>query len=97
MYAFSCLVVEKMVEISKLEETIELLCVIALVIYFSSAQFSYVLHGILKDTDNQFKVPHRLGTREVSPGVMRLFMKSLIVFEVGAFATLFVGTLNALS
>lgn len=96
MYAFSCLVVERMVAISELRPEIEISCVIALLFYFTTAQMSYMLHGFLADTDNQFKLPHRLGKGRIPPLIMTIFMISLIFFELCAFATLLAGALDAL-
>lgn len=96
MYAFSCLVVERMVVISKLKPALEISCVIALLFYFATAQTSYMLHGVLGDTDNQFKLPHRLGKGGIPPHIMNIFMISLIFFELCAFVTLLAAALDAL-
>lgn len=97
MYSFSCLVLERIVEISALEAWLELCCVITLVFYFSFAQAGYILHGMLQDTDNQFEKPHRLGKTSINPRLMKAFMVSLIIFEICAFVTLLVGALDALA
>lgn len=46
-------------------------------------------------TDNQLKRPHRLGNKTIGDGVMRAFLISLIVAEVGAFLVIFSGYLAA--
>lgn len=96
MYAFSCVLLERISSISQLDIRLESLCIFLLVFYFSSAQFSYVLHGLLRDTDNQFELPHRLGQRSIPPQLMRIFMTSLVICELAAFATLFMGLLRAI-
>lgn len=54
MYAFACGLIA-------LSDNLARACVIGLVASFVVAVGSYVLHGALRDTDNQFKVPHTLG------------------------------------
>jgi len=63
--------------------------------FFALAVGSYVLHGILKDTDNQLRTPHRLGAFTLPGIVMRLFMVSLIVGEVGGVGILVYGVLTS--
>ena len=59
------------------------------------AVFSYALHGALRDTDNQLKRPHRLGTKTIRDRLMRAFMVSMVVAEIGAFLVIFIGHLAA--
>ena len=66
-----------------------------LVLYFALAVLSYAVHGALRDTDNQLKPPHQLGKRTIHSGVMRAFLISLIVAEIGAFLVIFSGYLAA--
>jgi len=39
-------------------------------VFFAAAVLGYVIHGALRDTDNQLARPHRLGTRTVSPAAV---------------------------
>ena len=95
MYAFACLVVERFVVLSMLDETLELIAVVAQVGFFAFGLSTYVIHGILRDTDNQFARPHKLGRSELPPAVMVAAMVALVVGEVGGFAVLFWGAVTA--
>jgi len=55
-----------------------------------------VIHGVLKDTDNQMKKPHKLGSFTLPIWVIITFMVALIIAEIGGFAILFVGFLSTL-
>jgi hypothetical protein len=74
---------------------VNLTAAIVLVSYFSIAVLTYAVHGALRDTDNQLKRPHRLGNKTIGDRVMRTFIVSLIVAEVGAFVVIFSGYLSA--
>ena len=67
-----------------------------LVLFFAATVLAYVVHGALRDTDNQLRRPHRLGRRTIPAGVMLTFMTSLVLAEIGAFAVVFSGFLAAL-
>jgi len=65
-------------------------------LFFAGAIASYVLHGLLRDTDNQFRKPYRLG-RGTLPGVLlHGFMVALAIGEIGAFVLLFYGFVRTL-
>ena len=59
-------------------------------VFFALAIGTYVIHGLLQDTDNQLRRPHRVGKRLLPPWLTGLFMGSLIVGEVAG--TLVLGT-----
>jgi hypothetical protein len=61
------------------------------VVYFYAAIASYALHGVLKDTDNQFRSPHQLGKLTLPSMLLHGFMGSLIVAEVGGTLVLLAG------
>ena len=61
-------------------------------IFFSVSILSYVLHGFLQDTNNQFKEPHRLGKRILPKTVMTLSMFLLVLSELFATGMLILGT-----
>src|SRR5690606_34663195 len=61
MYAFACLVIERFATLSQLPGTVELAAVLAQVVFFALAVGTYVVHGLLRDTDNQLARPHKLG------------------------------------
>ena len=93
MYAFSTVVIQRFVDASTLSDTVELIAVLAQVVFFALAIGTYVIHGLLRDTDNQLERPHRLGARELPAFVIRSFMGALILGEVGGFVVLVVGAL----
>ncbi len=95
MYAFACLVLERLAAESAWSELINLTAVLAAVLFFALAVGSYVLHGLLGDTANQFRRPHRLGRRELPAWVLPTFMGLLIVAEVGGVAVLFTGMVQS--
>lgn len=91
LYAFACLVVERFTALSKLGATVELVAVLAQIGFFALALASYVVHGLLRDTDNQLARPHRLGQRTIPSSAMLVFMIVLMTAEIGGFAVLFWG------
>ena len=97
MYAFASLVVWKFAELSTLGDGLELASVIALEGYFGFAILAYLVHALLKDTDNQLRAPFRLGTATVPRIVVEAFMWSLIAAELGGFVVLFYGAGMGLS
>ena len=96
MYSFSALLLRAFVPYSPLTATGTLIAVAAPLLFFALAIATYILHGLLRDTDNQLRSPHRLGSLTL-PGVMlRGFMWALAAAEIGGFAVLFWGFLRGL-
>lgn len=95
LYAFACLVVERFAQLSTLSASLEWAAVVAQVTFFALGLSTYVVHGLLRDTDNQFAKPHRLGRATLPPALIVLFMVALVVAEVGGFAVLFWGAITA--
>jgi hypothetical protein len=91
MYAFACLVLAEFARLSVWPEAIDAAAVLLPVLFFASAVAGYAAHGILRDTDNQFRRPHRLGRGHVSGRVLHAYIVVLTVAEVGGFAVLFAG------
>ncbi|WP_281784382.1 hypothetical protein [Sinimarinibacterium flocculans] len=95
MYAFSAILLREFVPYSPLGPTGTLWAVAVPILFFASAIAMYILHGILRDTDNQLRRPHVLG-RGTVPGVLiTVYMVALIVGEIGGFAILFYGLLRS--
>ena len=86
MYSFATLLVATFVELSAWSAFVNLLAAGALVVFFAAAVVGYMVHGLRRDTDNQFRDPVR-GTHA--------FMVALIVAEIGGFAVLFAGFADA--
>ncbi|OXM17872.1 hypothetical protein CBI33_28960 [Rhodococcus erythropolis] len=82
MYSFATLLIAVFVELSAWPTWINLTSVAVVVFFFLAAIFSYIAHGAIKDTDNQF---------ESAGPPLHLGMFLLILGEVGGFAVLLAG------
>ena len=93
MYSFSAILLREFVPYSPLSAQLTVWVVGIPLLFFALAIASYVIHGILLDTDNQFRSPHQLGNKTL-PGVMlHGFMWALAIGEIGGFAILLYGFL----
>lgn len=95
MYAFSAILLREFVPYSPLGPQGTLWAVGIPILYFASAIAMYILHGILRDTDNQLRRPHVLGKGHMPGAMIWLYMVGLIVGEIGGFAILFYGLLRS--
>jgi hypothetical protein len=95
LYSFAALLLARFVELSPYSNTVELWAVALPLLFFAGAIVAYMIHGALRDTDNQLRTPHVLGSRTLSPASMTAWMVALIVAEIGGFLVLFVGFLQA--
>ena len=86
LYSFATLLIAVFVELSGWSTTVDLVCVAALEVFFVGAILGYMVHGLRGVTDNQFRDPVR-GTHA--------YMIALIVAEIGAFAVLLAGFVDA--
>lgn len=93
MYAFACLVLAEFARLSVWPEMVNRLAVATPVLFFGLAVASYAIHGVLRDTDNQLRRPHRLGSRKVPGGAITAFIYALAAGEIGGFLILFSGSL----
>lgn len=93
LYAFGCAVLAQMCAESVWSDGVNLIAAAVLIAYFALAVLGYIVHGALRDTDNQLRSPHRLGTKRIPDLWMRGFMGTLVLGEVGAFVFLFSGYL----
>ena len=76
-----------------LSNPVALLCVLANLFFFSLAILSYILHGLLQDTTNQFKQPHQLGYWTLPSWCMTFMMVALIIAELSTTTILLIGTI----
>lgn len=95
LYSFAALVIAKLVEYSPWSATVDLLAVFFPVLYFALAIGGYVVHGLLNDTDNQFRRPHVVGRWQLPGAMLHGFMWSLIAAEIGGVGVLFAGFVQA--
>jgi hypothetical protein len=96
MYAFACLVLAEFARLSIWPDAVNRLAVAIPVAFFVMAVASYAVHGLLGDTDNQLRRPHRLGKRQVHGVAITAFIYALIIGEIGGFLVLFSGSLSRL-
>lgn len=82
MYSFATLLIAVFVEFSVWPTWINLTSAAVVVFFFLAAIFSYIAHGAMKDTDNQF---------ESAGPPLHLGMILLILGEIGGFAVLLAG------
>ncbi len=96
MYAFAALLLAYFARLSVFSELTNTLAAAAALAFFAFAIATYIVHGVLNDTSNQLRKPHRLGKRSLPGWLIPAFMVSLIVAEVGGAATLGAGALLAI-
>ena len=96
MYSFAAILLAQFAEISQLPARTEFWAVLFPVLYFASAIIMYMLHGALRDTENQLKPPFHLGKMPLPTLFIVGYMWTLIVAEIGGFLVLFYGVLQAI-
>ena len=96
MYSFAAILLARFAEISQLPQTLEFWAVLMPLLYFASAILMYMLHGALRDTDNQLNPPFHLGKMPLPTLFIVGYMWTLVVAEIGGFVILFYGVLVAL-
>ena len=96
MYSFAAILLARFAQISQLPETTEFWAVLLPVLYFASAIVMYMLHGAMRDTENQLKPPFHLGKMTLPTLFIVGYMWTLIVAEIGGFLVLFYGVLHAI-
>lgn len=96
MYAFSALLLREFVPYSPLGATGTLWAAGLPLLFFGSAIAIYIVHGLLRDTDNQLRSPHKLGAMTLPAVGVHGFMWLLAVAEIGGFSVLLYGFLISL-
>lgn len=96
MYAFACLVLAQFARLSVWPEPVDMVSVALVVLFFASAVVSYVVHGVLQDTDNQFRRPYRVGERNIHGGAVSAYIYLLAACEIVGFMVLFAGFIQGL-
>lgn len=91
LYSFACILLGKFAELSSLPEEVNFYAALSAIVFFGFAQATYLMHALLKDTDNQFAKPYRLGSWLYPSFLLHVSMVFLIVGEVGGFLVLFWG------
>ena len=93
LYAAASLILAALSFFTSLSDALSLFCVIANLFFFSMSILVYIIHGMLKDTTNQFKQPHKLGQWSIPRLCMTFLMLNLIIVELGATTVLLLGTI----
>ena len=93
LYAPATLILAVLAYFSALPHALNLLFVIINLFFFSFSILSYVLHGYLADTTNQFKVPHVLGKWHLPKWMMSMAMLGLVIGELIATLGLLFGVI----
>lgn len=96
MYGFACVVLMLLAQRSAWSNVINLWAVIANLVFFASAVAGYTVHGLLQDTDNQLRNPHKLGDKTLPGIVIKVYMWGLIAGEIGGTAVLLTGAIAGL-
>jgi hypothetical protein len=84
LYSFASLLLATFVELSGFSEAVNLIAAFAVIAFFVGAIGGYTAHGIMRDTENQFR------EGEGPPG-LHAFMWALIVAEIAGFSVLLAG------
>ena len=93
LYSFAALLLAAFSGYSIWTDLVNAVAAISALAFFAFAIGTYLLHGLLQDTDNQLRRPHRLGGRLLPPWLIGLFMVLLIVAEVGGTLVLGAGAM----
>ncbi|APR70424.1 hypothetical protein [Acinetobacter haemolyticus] len=93
LYAAASLILAVLSHFTILAESVVLFCVLANLFFFAMSILTYIIHGLLKDTTNQFKRPHQLGRLTLPTWSMTTMMLALIIVELGATGILLLGTM----
>lgn len=96
LYAFAALLIAEFAALSAWSPRVNLVAAALPLGFFAAAIGGYVLHGLLRDTDNQFRKPQRIGALALPRGALHGFMLLLIAAETGGFVVLFAGVLRTL-
>ncbi|MDD2945456.1 MAG: hypothetical protein PHG15_06615 [Acinetobacter sp.] len=96
LYAPASLIIAILAHFSVWSEGLNFTFVLINLFFFSFSILSYVLHGWLKDTTNQFKQPHQMGRWHLPKWMLSSAIILLIIGELGATAGLLLGTMIGL-
>jgi hypothetical protein len=84
LYSFATLLLATFVELSGFGTAVNLIAAFAVIGFFAAAIGVYTAHGILRDTDNQFRAGNE-------PPGLHQFMWALVLVEIAGFSVLLAG------
>ncbi|MDB5987678.1 MAG: hypothetical protein JWR16_2731 [Nevskia sp.] len=96
LYSFAALLIAQLVRLSAWSSTVNLLAAAAPLLFFALAIGGYLVHGLLNDTDNQFRRPQRVASVTLPHSALHGFMWLLMAAEIGGVAVLIAGLLKSL-
>lgn len=96
LYSFASLLLAQFAALSVWPPRVNLIAAALPLAFFAFAIGGYVIHGLLRDTDNQFLKPHRFGPTTVPPVMLAAFMWALMAAEIGGFVVLLAGAWSRL-
>ena len=96
MYSSAALLLAVFAGLSAWSGRVNLVAAALPLAFFGFAIGGYIVHGVLRDTDNQMLKPHVLGKSTVHPHAITAFMWMLMAAEIGGFGVLFAGFLVTL-
>ncbi|RMJ04318.1 hypothetical protein DOQ08_01638 [Marinobacter litoralis] len=83
MYSFAALLLGWFASYSVYTDWVNTLAAVSALGFFGLAIGTYIIHGILRDTSNQLRKPHKLGQSTLPGWLVHGFMIALVVAEVG--------------
>ncbi|MBJ6136948.1 hypothetical protein JAO79_05390 [Marinobacter litoralis] len=83
MYSFAALLLGWFASYSVYTDWVNTVAALGALGFFALAIGTYIIHGILRDTSNQLRKPHKLGQSNLPGWLIHGFMVALIVAEVG--------------
>lgn len=96
LYSFAAMLLAQFAALSAFSTQVNLWAAAVPLALFAAAIAGYVAHGVLNDTDNQLRRPHKVGAMTLPKHALLIFMLLLIAGEIGGFAVLFAGMLRTL-
>ena len=93
-YAFACLVLARLAAFSPYSDGFTLFAAACAIYHFAFAIVAYVIHGLARDTDNQFRPPFSLGPVPMPGWLVSASMVTLVVSEFFGAGLLFWGFLQ---
>ena len=96
LYSFAAMLLAQFAALSAFSAQVNLWAAAVPLALFAAAIAGYVVHGVLNDTDNQLRRPHKVGAIALPKHSLLIFMLLLIAGEIGGAAVLFAGMLKTL-
>ncbi|MGO1750004.1 MAG: hypothetical protein ACTHZR_06980 [Marinobacter sp.] len=96
MYSFAAMLLGWLASHSVYPDWLNTLAAICALGFFALAITTYIIHGLLRDTSNQFRKPHRMGSMTLPSWMIHSFMIALVVAEVGGSLVLGAGAMMSI-